>query len=492
MEIADAMTHRAHAPHGTAKAFFLASAVWFLVGTLEGLTGALELAAPELVGDVPWLVFGRVRPMHTNTMVFGFVGSALVGAALYLVPTLARVPLWSERLGRAALGLWNLALVAGTATLGLGYSQAREYAEWVWPVDLVVLAALALLLANVLATLARRREPTLYITNWYVLAGLVTTFFLYAAGNAVWNPATGAIAGMPDAILAWFYGHGVVGLFLTPLAVAVAYYVAPNVARSPLYSHTLSLVGFWSILMIYSHIGAHHLLQTPIPTWLKVLAVTGSLAMVVPVMTVLVNLWLTLRGRLGLVHEDPGGRFLMAGLVWYLLVCLQGPLQSIPAVQRLTHLNNWVVAHAHMGVLGFAGSIALGGIYFLLPRMTGRPLHSRVLADLQYWLVLLGMAGFFVVLTAAGLVQGSSWLHGETVYRTLPMLHPFLVVRLGVGVLLVGAAGVGLYNIGRSLAGAPPGRGALRDAETPATRATEKDPAASEGSPPARRAETAP
>jgi cbb3-type cytochrome c oxidase subunit I len=318
-------------------------------------------------------------------------------------------------------------------------------------VDVVVLLAMALIFANLLLTVARRREPTLYISNWYILAGLLTTFFIYASGNAVWNPSTGAISGMPDAILAWFYGHGVVGLFLTPLAVAVAYYVVPNVARSRLYSHTLSLVGFWSILMIYTHIGAHHLLQTPIPTWLKVLAVSGSLGMVVPVTTVLVNLWLTLRGRLAYVHADPGGKFVMAGLVWYLLVCLQGPLQSLPVIQRVTHLNNWVVAHAHMGVLGFSGSIALGGIYFLLPRVTGRPLYSRTLADIQYWLVLLGMAGFFTVLTAAGLVQGNSWLNGETVYRTLPMLHPYMVARLGVGVLLFGAAAIGLYNIGRSL-----------------------------------------
>jgi cbb3-type cytochrome oxidase subunit 1 len=217
-------------------------------------------------------------------------------------------------------------------------------------------------------------------------------------------------------------------------------------------------VGFWSILMIYTHIGAHHLLQAPLPTWLKVLAVSGSLGMMAPVATVLVNLWLTMRGRLGLVHDDPGGKFVMAGLVWYVLVGIQGPLQSLPVIQRITHLNNWVVAHAHMGVLGFSGSIALGGIYFLLPRVTGRPLHSRVLADVQYWLVLLAMAGFFTVLTAAGLVQGNSWLNGETVYRTLPMLHPYMVVRASIGVLLVGAAALGLYNIARSLAaprGAP-------------------------------------
>jgi len=266
---------------------------------------------------------------------------------------------------------------------------------------------------------------------------------------------------MPDAILAWFYGHGVVGLFLTPLAVAVAYYVIPIVSRSPLYSHTLSLVGFWSILMIYTHIGTHHILQTPVPTWLKVLAITGSIGMIAPVMTVLVNLWLTMRGRLGYIHTDIGGKFVFAGLVWYVLTCLQGPLQALPVIQRVTHLNNWVIAHAHMGVLGFSGTIALGGIYFILPRIMGRPIYSRRLADIQYWLLLLGMAGFFVVLTAAGLIQGNSWLNGETVYKVLPAIHSYMVIRLGLGFLLWGGALIGLYNIFMSIYG---GRG---ERETP-------------------------
>jgi cytochrome c oxidase cbb3-type subunit I len=244
-------------------------------------------------------------------------------------------------------------------------------------------------------------------------------------------------------------------LFLTPLAVAVAYYVIPIVCRSPLYSHTLSLVGFWTILMIYTHIGTHHLLQTPAPTWLKVLAISGSLAMIIPVMTVLVNLWLTMRGRLGYVHADMGGKFVAAGLLWYVLTCVQGPLQALPVIQKVTHLNNWVIAHAHMGVLGFAGTIGLGGIYFIMPRITGRPIYSERLADVQYWLVLLGMTGFFGVLTAAGLIQGSGWLNGETVYRLLPQIHIYMVLRASIGLLLVGGGVIGLYNIFMSLYGVP-------------------------------------
>lgn len=435
------------------KALFLSSAVWFVIGAIEGMIDATDMAAPELFGNIPWLVFGRVRPMHTTTMIFGFVGSALVGASYYMIAALTKTPLYSERLGKLSVWIWNFSIFLGTAALAMGYSQGREYAEWIWPADVGILLSSGIIFYNCLQTVIRRKEPVLYVSIWYILAGLVYTWLIYFFGNAMWNPSSGAIAGMPDAILAWFYGHGVVGLFLTPLAVAIAYYVIPNVTRSPLYSHVLSLVGFWTILVIYNHIGTHHLLQTPAPTWLKVLAISGSIAMLIPVMTVLVNLWLTMRGRLGYVHADIGGRFVMAGLVWYILTCTQGPLQSLPVVQRLTHLNNWVVAHAHMGVFGFSGIIGLGGIYYILPKITGRPLYNSRLADIQYWLVLLGMSGFFIVLTAGGLVQGNSWLNGEVVYRTLPQIHPYLVVRAGLGLLFLSAAFIGLYNIYMSIKG---------------------------------------
>jgi cbb3-type cytochrome c oxidase subunit I len=438
-------------PYGTTKGFFLSSAVWMVAGTLAGFIGAVELVAPDLLGNLAWIVFGRIRQVHTNLVMFAFVGSALLGAAHYLVPTLLRTPLYSERLGKLSLWLWNSAFVAGIITLSLGYTQNREYAEFVWPIDIVVLAVFALMFYNLFETLRRRRENLLYVSVWYVFGGLIFSFFTYFFGNAMWNPDTGSITGIPDAILAWFYGHNVLGFFFTPLAIAIAYYIIPIVSRAPLYSHTLSLIGFWSILVMYSHIGTHHLLQAPAPTWLKVVAITGSVGMIIPVMTVLVNLWLTMRGRLGNVHSDIGGKFVFAGTVWYLLTCLQGPLQSLPYVQRLTHFTNWVIAHSHLGVFGFAGFTALGGIYFILPRITGRPLYSKRLADIQYWLVLIGLTGFFVVLTIAGLIQGNGWLNGETVYRTLPQINIYMILRASLGVLIIAGALMGLYNIYMSI-----------------------------------------
>jgi cytochrome c oxidase cbb3-type subunit 1 len=442
--------------YGTVRGFFVTSASWFVGATVAGIIMAIALVAPDFIRNIPWLVFGRIRPIHTNVMIFGFVGSALLGATHYLVPTLVRAPLYSEKIGRITLWIWNLALAAGTITLALGYTQSREYAEWIWPVDIMVLLSFSLMFYNLLKTVILRQEKLLYVSIWYSFAALVFTFFIYFFGNAVWNPATGAIIGMPDAILAWFYGHGVVGLFLTPLAVGVAYYVIPIVSRAPLFSHALSLLGFWSILMFYPHIGTHHLLQTPAPTWLKVVAITGSIGMLIPVQTVLLNLWLTVRGRLGNIHADIGGKFVFAGLVWYMLVCLQGSLQSLPYVQRLTHLNNWVIAHAHIAVLGFSGFIGLGGVYFTIPRITGRPLYSNKLADIQYWLILIGLTGFFLVLTTAGLIQGNGWLNGEVVYRILPQIYVYFFLRASLGILIVGGAVIGLYNILRSLYGSHP------------------------------------
>ena len=335
----------------------------------------------------------------------------------------------------------------------MGYTQNREYAEMIWPIDIGVLFVLALIFYNLFQTLRRRKENLLYVSVWYVFGGLIFTFFTYFFGNAVWHPDTGSITGIPDAILAWFYGHNILGFFFTTFSVAAAYYIIPIVSRAPLYSHTLSLIGFWSILLMYSHIGTHHLLQAPAPTWLKVIAITGSIGMVVPVMTVLVNLWLTMKGRLGNIHSDIGGKFVFAGSVWYLLTCLQGPLQSLPTVQRLTHFTNWVIAHAHMGVLGFSGMITLGAIYFILPRITRKPLFSNFLANLQYWLVLIGMVGFFTVLTAAGLIQGNGWLNGEAHYRILPQIHLYMILRAGLGILILGGASIGLYNIVMSIYG---------------------------------------
>jgi cytochrome c oxidase cbb3-type subunit 1 len=435
----------------TAKGFCLTSAFWFVVATSMGLLGATELIAPDLTENIGWLVFGRVRPIHVNLVLFGFVTPGLLSAAFYYVPRLLRTELYSEKLGFVTVLAWNVTLVFAVVSLALGYSQGREYAEMIWPVDMLVVLAFSLVFVNLIMTVSRRKEPILYVSIWYACAAVVLTAVTFALGNVVWRPNSGSLVGIPDAILLWFYGHNVFGLLLTPLSAGVAYYVIPKACRAPLYSHTLSLFGFWSLLVIYTHIGTHHLLQVPVPTWLKVISIVDSVAMVIPVMAFLINIWYTAKGRLGEIHADIGAKFVFTGTIMYFFVSIQGSMMALPDVQRVTHFNNWVVAHAHVGVLGFAGMIALGGLYYILPRITGKPLYSRFLADFQYWLILIGVIGFTVVLTIVGLIQGNAWLNGEIVYRVLPEIHIYYIARASLGLMIFSSAILGLYNILRSI-----------------------------------------
>jgi cytochrome c oxidase cbb3-type subunit 1/cytochrome c oxidase cbb3-type subunit I/II len=445
------LENKIHHSDRTARAFTLTSAVWFAFATTFGMIGAGYLIAPDFLANIEYVHFGRIRPMHVNAVLFGFVTPGLLASAFYYLPRLMKTPLYSETLGVFSAIFWNLTLAAGMVALALGYSQAREYAELPWAVDIMVVISFGLVMLNFLATVRRRTEPILYVSVWYALAAVTLTACTYCIGNVIWKPDTGALAGIPDAIILWFYGHNVFGLLLTPLALALAYYVLPIATRSPLYSHTLSLLGFWSLIIVYTHIGTHHLLQVPVPTWLKTISIVDSVAMVIPVMVFLINIWYTVKGRLGDIHADIGAKFIFTGTIYYFFVNIQGSMMALPDVQRVTHFNNWVVGHAHIGVLGFAGVTALGGLYYILPKITGKPLFSRFLADLQYWLVLIGITGFGVVLTAVGLIQGQAWYNGETVYRVLPEIQPYYVLRASLGTLIMAGAYLGLYNVVRSL-----------------------------------------
>ncbi|MBM3501363.1 MAG: cytochrome-c oxidase, partial [Armatimonadetes bacterium] len=383
----------------------------------------------------------------TTVVLLGFVTSCLLGATLYILPVVLRARLYSERAANLGLWAWNAALAAACITLPLGLTQGREYAELIFPIDCLIVLAFLCLAYSFVMTVATRKENVLFVSVWYGLGGVLWTAMLWVPGNVMWRPPGGALLGLIDAVWLWWYGHNIFGLATTPMSVAVAYYIIPRIARKPLYSHTLSLIGFWTLLGLYTHIGAHHLLQAPVPTWLKTVSTIDSVAMVVPVATVLVNLWLTMRGSLRHFADSWPGKLIFAGSIWYLITCVQGPLQSLPSVQRHTHFSNWVIGHAHIAVLGFAGFTALGGLWYVLPLVVKRKVYSQSLIGLQYWLALIGVTVFFIVLTAAGLIQGEVWNNGGTVYRTLPMISPYMLARAGAGVLIVAAACVGLYNV---------------------------------------------
>lgn len=434
-------------PNSAAKNFYITSAFWVCVATLYGLTAAVELVAPDIFANIPELLFGRIRPIHINLVLFGFLTPSLIGTALYLVPLLTQTKLYSERLANIAMIIWNIFTAAAVFTLSGGKTQGREYAELIWPIDILVIISFLILTFVVVKTILNRKENLMFVSLWYIAGAFIWTSVLYTLGNVVWNPETGALKGTTDAIWLWFYGHNIFGLLLTPLAVAAAYYIIPRVTGAPIYSHTLSLIGFWMLLVMYTHIGTHHLIQAPVPQWLKVISIVDSIGMLVPVMTFLTNVWLPLKERFSTFYKEIAGKYVFAGTFFYFIVCIQGPLQSLPSVQRITHFNNWVVAHAHLALLGFAGFIAVGAMYYFLPKVSGREIYSKTLANFQYWLLMIGVNGFFLVLTAVGLVQGSSWLHGETIYRVLPEMVPYFNIRALLGVLIVAGFIIGFYNV---------------------------------------------
>jgi cytochrome c oxidase cbb3-type subunit I len=311
--------------------------------------------------------------------------------------------------------------------------------------------AFLLIFYNFIMTVAQRQEPILYVSVWYVLAAVILTACTYALGNVIWRPNTGALVGIPDAILLWFYGHNIFGLLLTPLSIGVAYYVIPRATGNPLYSHTLSLLGFWSLIVIYTHIGTHHLLQVPVPTWLKVVAIVDSVAMVIPVIGLPDQHLVHGQGQAG---RDPcrHRRQVRLHRHHHVLFRQHPGLVDVPARCAARHpLQQLGGGPRPYRGAGLCRHDRPGRVLLHLPKMTGRPLYSRFLADFQYWMILIGMVGFTVVLTIAGLIQGNAWLNGETVYRVLPQFHVYFVVRAGLGVLIWGSALLGLYNIVRSL-----------------------------------------
>lgn len=435
-------------PNATAKGFLVTGTIWGVVGASVGLYAALGLVAPDLLMTHPALSFGRLRPLHVNAVAFGFVYSLLLAGAAFIVPRLCRVEgLWSERLGTITVLLWNAVFVSAAITLPFGFTQGREYAELIYPIDVLVAVTIGLFAFNIYMTYATRRERLLYVSLWYIGGGLAWTVSVYFLGNVMFRPPTGALTGIIDSIWLWFYGHNVVGLILTPMALAMAYWVLPRAAKAPVWSHSMSLLGFWILLVVYTHTGTHHLLQAPVPQWLKVISIVDSIMLVIPVSIVLANLWLPLRGRWGLLHQDVGAKFVFAGTVWYFITCFQGPLHSLPSVQRLTHFTHWVVGHAHIAILGFAGFIAIGGALTILPLVCKRPLHSRRLADLQYWVMLISLGLMFVDLSVAGLVQGSQWLAGEAFYRTVSQMLLFHTVRAVAGMGVVSGLLLFAYNV---------------------------------------------
>lgn len=467
---------------GSASRNFLYSAIlWLTIADFVGLVAAIEMISPDFLAGIPWVEFGRLRAMHTNGVLFMWLSMAQVGAFFYIVPRLCGVKLWSEVLGNVNMVLWNMIGITGYLTLMNGLTQGREYAELIWPIDVMVMVGLLMAGYNIYRTIMSRKEKKLYVSLWYIMGTMVWMPMLYFVGNVMWEPLfptaqtnlagfpSGALMGIDDVMWQWFYGHNVLGYWFTTSGVAIVYYMVPVITRSPLYSHLLSLIGFWSIAFFYGLVGMHHVLQTPLPGWLKTLAVIGSLGLFIPVLTFLTNIWLTMRGNWGKIYESLPLKFIIVGTIFYFITCIQGPLQSIQAFNRLIHFTNWIVGHAHLALLGTFSFWAMGAIYFIIPVTLKRRIYSPGLAEAQFWLVTTGFLLMMISLQVGGLVQGAMWLNGDTVQKVLPELKPYLVARAISGALIVISGIMQAWNIYKTVTASEPMMAAApAQAEAPA------------------------
>ena len=438
-------------PNSASARFLRWSVVWLVFAVLVGLTAATKFVFPDFLAHTPWLAFGRLRPIHVNTIIFGWLQMGLCAAMLYIVPQLTRTRLYSEPLGHVACWLNNLIVAAGVITLALGITQGKEYEEYVWPyLDVALLLALALIAVNVFATIARRTEPQLYVSLWYFMGSLIWMPLLYGIGNFPFY------SGVNDANVNWFYGHNLIGLWVTPLGVGIGYYLLPKIINTPLFSHRLSLLGFWTIALFYVWTGAHHLIYGPVPVWLQNVAIISSLSMILPVVVVVLNVFLTMRGHWSAFRRELSLRFLLIGMVAYMITCLQGPLQSMRWLNAHIHFTNWVVGHAHLALLATFSFVIFAAVYFILPRLAGRPWHSRRLGEWHFWLTLLGAWLMVGDLTISGWDQGTMWFRfGGQGIAIVRATWVFYLTRMLAGVLIVAGQLIFAYNVARTVRSRP-------------------------------------
>lgn len=435
-------------PPDSAARFLLYSAIfWLIVPMLVGLFLALFLFEPHLQRWIPeawqtYLTFGRLRPMHVNVAVYGWLSMVYAAAMLYLTPRLCNTRLFSERLAWATAILWNVMVLGAAITLPLGLTQSREYAEMIWPLDILFLVLFVLLAINVWGTVRRRRERRIYITLWSFMAATVITPIVYAVGNKVWD-FNGAYAGVNDAIVNYFFVHNMFNIWFTTVGIGLAFYLLPKLSGNPLYSHRLALWGFSSVWT-----GQHHLLYGPGPDWLEILSVAFSILAAVPNTAFLFNFVMTMRGRWHVLQESIALRFLVAGSLFYVLTCIQGILQSFRSFSAYIHFTQWVIGHSHLAFVADYSFFAFALIYTFLPRMLRRPIWSPTLMHWHFWISLAGISLMIVDLWMAGLVQAQDWSSNLVPFvDTLIALKPYMGVRVLAGVLLLGAQFLFAWNI---------------------------------------------
>ncbi len=402
---------------GVVRGFVFWSIAWGLIGMLVGVLAALQLSSAYFNFDLPWLTFSRIRPLHTNAVIFALVGNMMFAGVYYSTQRLLKTRMASDLLSKIHLWGWQLIIVGAAITLPLGITQSKEYAELEWFLDIPVALVWVVFAWNFFWTIKRRNERNLYVAIWFYISTIITIAVLYIVNNLA-LPVTGTksygiFAGAQDALTQWWYGHNAVAFFLTTPILGIMYYFLPKAAGRPVYSYRLSIIHFWALVFIYIWAGPHHLLYTALPDWAQSLGMLFSLMLWAPSWGGMLNGLLTLRGAWHKVRTDPVLKFFVAGVTFYGMATFEGPLLSIKSVNALGHYTDWIIGHVHSGALGWNGFMAAGMFYWMVPRLFGTQLWSRTLADWHFWIGTFGILLYVVAMWVSGISQGLLWAEME-------------------------------------------------------------------------------
>lgn len=442
-----------------ARMFMNATIFWGLIGMLVGLIIALELIFPLMSSGISWLSFGRLRPLHTNAVIFAFVGNGMFTGIYYSTPRLLKTPMFSELLGKIHFWGWQLIIVSAAITLPLGITVSKEYAELEWPIDIAIALVWVVFGINLIMTMVNRRVKHIYVAIWFYIATFVTVAVLHIV-NSINIPVTlfksyPVYAGIQDALVQWWYGHNAVAFFLTTPYLGLMYYFVPKAANRPVYSYKLSIIHFWALIFLYIWAGPHHLLYSALPDWAQALGVVFSVMLIAPSWGGMINGLLTLRGAWDKVRESPVLKMFVVGITAYGMSTFEGPMLSLKSVNAISHFTDWTIAHVHIGALGWNGMITFGMLYWLAPRLFNTKLFSTKLANAHFWLATSGMLFFAIPLYFAGFTQSLMWKEFteegylkypnfiETVVQILPMYY----LRAIGGLLYITGVVLMIYNL---------------------------------------------
>ena len=444
------------------RQFSIMTVVWGIVGMTVGVLIAAQMAWPVLNFDTPWLTFGRLRPLHTNAVVFAFGGSALFATSYYVVQRTCHTRLFAPALAQFTFWGWTLVILLAAITLPLGYTSSKEYAELEWPIDLLITVVWVSYAVVFFGTLAKRKVRHIYVANWFFGSFILTVAMLHVVNSAALPVSMlksySAYSGVQDAMVQWWYGHNAVGFFLTAGFLGIMYYFIPKQAERPVYSYRLSVVHFWALAFTYIWAGPHHLHYTALPDWTQSLGMVFSQILLAPSWGGMINGIMTLSGAWEKLRSDPILKFLIVSVSFYGMSTFEGPMMAIKTVNALSHYTDWTIGHVHSGALGWVAFISIGAMYFLIPRLFGVEIYSKRLIETHFWIATIGVVLYITSMWISGIMQGLMWRafnsDGTLTYsfvESVQAMHPFYIVRFLGGSLFLTGMLIMAYNIYRTV-----------------------------------------